>query len=105
MRYPEPNATAPMRVTRARRAAPDRLTRCTGARLRTARCVRPSRTGKGSERSARNRPSRGVIAAVWSRHPEVEVDRDLVERARKADREAFAVLVHQVSDSLYAIAY
>jgi RNA polymerase sigma-70 factor, ECF subfamily len=33
------------------------------------------------------------------------VDRDLVERARKGDREAFAVLVHQVSDSLYAIAY
>ena len=29
------------------------------------------------------------------------MDRDLVERARKADREAFAVLVHQVSDSLY----
>ena len=37
--------------------------------------------------------------------PEVEVDRDLVERARRADREAFAVLVHQVSDSLYAVAY
>jgi RNA polymerase sigma-70 factor (ECF subfamily) len=37
--------------------------------------------------------------------PEVKVDRDLVERARKADREAFAVLVHQVSDSLYAVAY
>ena len=33
------------------------------------------------------------------------MDRDLVERARRADREAFAVLVHQVSDSLYAIAY
>lgn len=33
------------------------------------------------------------------------MDRDLVERARKADREAFAVLVHQVSDSLYAVAY
>ena len=33
------------------------------------------------------------------------MDRDLVERARKGDREAFAVLVHQVSDSLYAIAY
>jgi RNA polymerase sigma-70 factor (ECF subfamily) len=33
------------------------------------------------------------------------VDRDLVERARKGDREAFAVLVHQVSDSLYAVAY
>jgi RNA polymerase sigma-70 factor (ECF subfamily) len=33
------------------------------------------------------------------------VDRDLVERARKGDREAFAVLVHQVSDSLYSVAY
>jgi RNA polymerase sigma-70 factor (ECF subfamily) len=33
------------------------------------------------------------------------VDRDLVERARRGDREAFAVLVHQVSDSLYAVAY
>ena len=37
--------------------------------------------------------------------PEVELDRDIVEQARKADREAFAVLVHQVSDSLYAVAY
>jgi len=37
--------------------------------------------------------------------PEVEgVDRDLVEAARRNDREAFAVLVHQVSDSLYAVA-
>jgi RNA polymerase sigma-70 factor (ECF subfamily) len=33
------------------------------------------------------------------------VDRDLVERARTGDREAFAVLVHQVSDSLYAVAF
>jgi RNA polymerase sigma-70 factor (ECF subfamily) len=33
------------------------------------------------------------------------VDRDLVERARSGDREAFAVLVHQVSDSLYAVAH
>ena len=33
------------------------------------------------------------------------MDRELVERARRADREAFAVLVHQVSDSLYAVAY
>jgi RNA polymerase sigma-70 factor, ECF subfamily len=33
------------------------------------------------------------------------VDRDLVERARRGDREAFAVLVHQVSDTLYAIAH
>lgn len=32
------------------------------------------------------------------------MDRDLVERARRGDREAFAVLVHQVSDSLYAVA-
>ena len=37
--------------------------------------------------------------------PEVEVDRDLVELARKGDREAFAVLVHQVSDSLYTVAH
>ena len=33
------------------------------------------------------------------------MDRDLVERARRGDREAFAVLVHQVSGSLYAVAY
>jgi RNA polymerase sigma factor (sigma-70 family) len=33
------------------------------------------------------------------------VDRDLVEQARAGDREAFAVLVHQVSDSLYAVAH
>ena len=33
------------------------------------------------------------------------MDRDLVERARGGDREAFAVLVHQVSDSLYAVAF
>jgi RNA polymerase sigma factor (sigma-70 family) len=33
------------------------------------------------------------------------VDRDLVERARRGDREAFAVLVHQVSDTLYAVAH
>jgi len=32
------------------------------------------------------------------------VDRDLVEQARRGDREAFAVLVHQVSDSLFAVA-
>jgi RNA polymerase sigma-70 factor (ECF subfamily) len=37
--------------------------------------------------------------------PEVQVDRDLVERARMGDREAFAVLVHQVSDGLYAVAW
>jgi RNA polymerase sigma-70 factor (ECF subfamily) len=33
------------------------------------------------------------------------MDRALVEQARHGDREAFAVLVHQVSDSLYAVAY
>ena len=33
------------------------------------------------------------------------MDRDLVERARRGDREAFAVLVHQLSDSLYAVAF
>ena len=33
------------------------------------------------------------------------MDRDLVELARKGDREAFAVLVHQVSDSLYTVAH
>jgi RNA polymerase sigma-70 factor, ECF subfamily len=32
------------------------------------------------------------------------VDRALVEQARQGDREAFAVLVHQVSDSLYSVA-
>ena len=33
------------------------------------------------------------------------MDGNLVERARRGDREAYAVLVHQVSDSLYAVAY
>jgi RNA polymerase sigma-70 factor (ECF subfamily) len=33
------------------------------------------------------------------------LDRDLVERARGGDREAFAVLVHQVRDQLYAVAH
>src|SRR6187549_2587898 len=33
------------------------------------------------------------------------VDRDLVVRARAGDREAFTVLVHQVSDSLFAVAH
>jgi RNA polymerase sigma-70 factor (ECF subfamily) len=33
------------------------------------------------------------------------VDRDLVERARQGDREAFAGRVHQVSDALYAVAW
>jgi len=32
------------------------------------------------------------------------VDRDLVEQARRGDREAYTILVHQVSDSLYAVA-
>ena len=33
------------------------------------------------------------------------MDRDLVEQARRGDREAFTVLVHQVSDVLYAVAF
>jgi RNA polymerase sigma-70 factor (ECF subfamily) len=33
------------------------------------------------------------------------MDQLLVERARKGDRDAFASLVHQVSDSLFAIAF
>jgi RNA polymerase sigma factor (sigma-70 family) len=33
------------------------------------------------------------------------VDRDFVEQARRGDREAFTVLVHQVSDVLFAVAY
>ena len=33
------------------------------------------------------------------------MDRDLVERAQRGDREAFATLVRHVSDSLYAVAY
>ena len=33
------------------------------------------------------------------------MDRDLVEQARRGDREAFTVLVHQVSDSLFAVAH
>jgi len=33
------------------------------------------------------------------------VDRDLVVRAQSGDRDAFADLVHQVSDTLYAVAY
>ena len=33
------------------------------------------------------------------------MDRDLVERARRGDRDAFATLVHGVSDRLYAIAF
>ena len=33
------------------------------------------------------------------------MDRDLVERARKGDRDAFASLVHSASDGLYAIAF
>lgn len=33
-----------------------------------------------------------------------EMDRDLVERARSGDQEAFADLVHQVSDTLFGVA-
>lgn len=33
------------------------------------------------------------------------MDRLLVERARRGDRDAFASLVHQVSDSLFAVAF
>jgi RNA polymerase sigma-70 factor (ECF subfamily) len=44
---------------------------------------------------------RGHVVAATRR---VEVDRVLVEQARRGDREAFTVLVHQVSDSLYAVA-
>ncbi len=33
------------------------------------------------------------------------MERELVERARRGDQEAFAALVHVVSDRLYAIAY
>ena len=33
------------------------------------------------------------------------MDPDLVEQARRGNHEAFAILVHQVSDSLYAVAY
>jgi RNA polymerase sigma-70 factor (ECF subfamily) len=32
------------------------------------------------------------------------VDRDIVERARSGDQEAFAELVHQVSDTLLGVA-
>ncbi len=33
------------------------------------------------------------------------MERELVERARKGDRDAFASLVHQVSDALFAVAH
>ncbi len=33
------------------------------------------------------------------------MDRDLVERAKAGDRDAFASLVHQVNDRLYAVAF
>jgi RNA polymerase sigma-70 factor, ECF subfamily len=36
--------------------------------------------------------------------PRVQMDRDLVERARSGDQEAFADLVHQASDSLFGVA-
>jgi RNA polymerase sigma-70 factor (ECF subfamily) len=39
------------------------------------------------------------------RTEEVQVDRDLVEQARRGDRDAFAALVHQVSDPLFAVAH
>jgi RNA polymerase sigma-70 factor (ECF subfamily) len=45
-----------------------------------------------------------VIRAEAPGPSEAAVDRDLVEQARRGDREAFAVLVHQVSDQLYAVA-
>ena len=32
------------------------------------------------------------------------MDRDLIERARSGDQQAFADLVHQVSDTLYGVA-
>ena len=33
------------------------------------------------------------------------MDRDLVERAKGGDRDAFASLVHQVSDGLFMVAH
>jgi RNA polymerase sigma-70 factor (ECF subfamily) len=33
------------------------------------------------------------------------MDRDLVEQARRGDRDAFAAVVHDVSDSLFAVAH
>ena len=33
------------------------------------------------------------------------MDQTLVARARRGDRDAFASLVHQVSDGLYAVAF
>ena len=33
------------------------------------------------------------------------MDRSVVERAQRGDRDAFAALVHAVSDRLYALAY
>lgn len=36
--------------------------------------------------------------------PRVQMDRDLVERARSGDQEAFADLVHQASDTLFGVA-
>src|SRR5262245_48084296 len=46
--------------------------------------------------SAPDRPGRGRRSRV---------DRDLVVRAQHGDRDAFASLVDQVSDSLYAVAH
>jgi len=45
------------------------------------------------------------MRAIQVRKREVVVDRDLIELARRGDRDAFAVLVHQVSDPLYAVAF
>ena len=36
--------------------------------------------------------------------PRAQMDRDLVERARSGDQEAFASLVHQASDTLFGVA-
>ena len=59
-----------------------------------------------SERFVADASVIGGDPGPWVRgRTEVEVDRDLVEQARRGDREAFAVLVHQVSDSLYAVAF
>ena len=42
---------------------------------------------------------------MWRGTTEVHVDRDLVERAKGGDRDAFASLVHQVSDGLFMVAH
>ncbi len=47
-----------------------------------------------------------IMSRQWSHDHAAEgwLDRDLVERARSGDQEAFADLVHQVSDTLLGIA-